>query len=128
LFFFASILFAFLFRKSFEFSLTAFVVSALVGALIPGVILLIYAKDPFRRQKESAKPKLMFNICMIAFLTFFMFNLVIALLTPNGKSLNNASIYLPSIYALVLPFFGIIFNVLYRTENYQIGYSREKKD
>jgi len=121
MFFIVCLLVVYILKGVFFYSLTAFILSAVCGLALPGSAISLYRKNPHKRQKENIKPKLCLNVCVIAFLAFFMLNLIVALLIPNGSSLNTPKIYVPSVYALSVPFFGICFNVLYKTDNYLIS-------
>lgn len=82
------------------------------------VMTIIWLRKPEKRIKDKINLKLLNSVCIAIFLVFFVLDLIVALLIPNGKSLNSPQIYSPIIIATSVLFFGTIFSILYKTENY----------
>lgn len=120
LYFIICILLLFLLRKTFAFSLTALLVCGGLALSVALVFALIWFRNPEKKKKDNINLKIINLACVGLFTVFFMLDLIVVLLMPNGKGLSSPSTYSPVIAASVLVFFGIIFSVLYKTDNYSV--------
>ena len=118
LYFIICILVLFLLRKTFEFSLTALLVCGGIALSVALVSALIWFRNPDKRKKDTINIKIINLACVGIFTVFFMVDLIVALLIPSGKGLSSPATYSPVIAASVSLFYGIIFTVLYKTDNY----------
>ncbi len=113
-----TLLVLYLLRSTFEFTLTAMLVCGSLALACALVVSLIWFRNPEKRRKDNVNLKVINAICIAFFTVFFMVDLIVALLIPNGKGLNSPSIYAPVIVASTSVFLGIMFTVLYKSENY----------
>lgn len=105
-------------RSIFGFSLTALIVCGSLALASALVVALVWFRNPDKRRKDKVNLKAI-NAGAIGFFTlFFMLDLIVALLVPGGKGLNSAEIYSPVIIASTSVFMGLIFTVLYKSDNY----------
>lgn len=106
--------------KPFSVNLTAFLSVMGVGLIFPVASTLIWFNAREKKKKACYNVKIILSACGIIYLTFFVINLIINLIIPNGRSVNSVSTYAPAVVFLVVPFFGLIFSVLYGTKNYHL--------
>ena len=121
LFYIITILALYLTRNAFEISKTTLLVVGGIGIIMPIAALIVFYQNPVKKKKDVINIKLILNICLIVYLAAFMINLIIALILPNGYSLNSLHIYAPCFVLLTIPFFGIIFTALYKSGNYHLS-------
>ena len=108
------------FVKDFEVTLNALLIVCGVMLVFPIAALAIFFSNPLKKKKDNLKPNIVLSICLIIYFAFFIVNLIVSLLIPNGKSLNSPATYAPAVAGLVIPFFGLIFALLYKTGNYHL--------
>ena len=108
------------FVKDFGVSLNALLIVCGIMLIFPIVALFVCFNNPLKRKKDNLRPKIVLSICLIIYLAYFIVNLIINLLIPNGNSLNSPATYAPAVAGLVIPFFGCIFALLYKTGNYHL--------
>lgn len=113
-----TLLVLYLLRSTFEFTLTAMLVCGSLALACALIVALIWFRNPEKRRKDTVNLKVINAICIGFFTVFFMVDLIVSLLIPNGKGLNSPSVYSPVIVASTSVFFGIIFSILYKSENY----------
>lgn len=105
-------------KNIFGFTLTALLVCgslALAGALIAS---LIWFRNPDKRRRDTVNLKAI-NAATIGFFTvFFMIDLIVSLLVPGSKGLTSPEIYSPVIIASTSVFLGLVFTLLYKSDNY----------
>ena len=106
--------------KPFNVSLDAFLIVGGIALIAPAACLLISINNPEKRIKDNINIKIILAICGIVYLAFFIINLIISLLIPNGYSLNSAPTYAPAIICLTVPMFGVFLSILYKTNNYHL--------
>ncbi len=105
-------------RNTFGFSLTALIVCGSIALALALCVALVWFRNPDKRRKDKVNLKAI-NAATIGFFTlFFMLDLIVALLVPGGKGLQSPEIYSPVIIASTSVFMGLIFTVLYKSENY----------
>lgn len=107
--------------KPFGVTLTAFITILCIGAIAPAATALVCFRNKDAKKKDNFNTKIILAISGIIYLTFFVVNLIVNLVVPNGHSLNSLSTYAPSIIFLVVPFFGTTLCLLYRTKNYHLN-------
>ncbi len=107
--------------KPFEVTLTAFLTILCIGAIAPVAATLVWFKSKDAKKKDNFNTKIIIAASGIIYLTFFVVNLIVNLIVPNGHSLNSLATYSPSIIFLVVPFFGATLCLLYRTKNYHLN-------
>lgn len=107
--------------KPFGVSLTAFLTILCIGAIAPVAAALVWFKSKDAKKKDNFNTKIILAASGIIYLTFFVVNLIVNLIVPNGHSLNSLATYAPSIIFLVVPFFGATLCLLYRTKNYHLN-------
>lgn len=108
------------FVKDFEVSLNAVLIVCGVMLIFPIGALIVSFSSPLKKKKDNLKPKIVLALCLIIYFAFFIVNLIVSLLIPNGKSLNSPATYAPAVAGLVIPFFGLVFALLYKTGNYHL--------
>lgn len=106
--------------KPFQVSLNAFLIIGGLGLIAPIAALLLYFNNPSKKKKDNINIKIILSIVGIVYFTVFVISIVINLLIPNGLSLNSYATYAPCIVSLVIPFFGAVFAILYKTKNYHL--------
>jgi hypothetical protein len=89
-----------------------------VAIIFPIISLIQYFNNPNKRKKDNIRINIILPICLVLYFGFLVLNIIIELLIPNGYSINSPQIYAPSIIVLVVPFFGIIFTLFYKSEIY----------
>ncbi len=107
--------------KPFNVNLTAFLTILCIGAIAPVASALVWFSNKDAKKKDNFHTKIILAASGIIYLTFFVVNLIINLIVPNGHSLNSLATYAPSIIFLVVPFFGAMLCLLYRTKNYHLN-------
>lgn len=107
--------------KPFDVTLTAFLTILCIGAIAPVAAALVWFKNKDAKKKDNFNTKIILAASGIIYLTFFVVNLIVNLIVPNGHSLNSLATYAPSIIFLVVPFFGATLCLLYRTKNYHLN-------
>ncbi len=107
--------------KQFQVSLNAFFIIGGLGLIAPITGLLIFFNNPLKKKKDNINIKIILSIVGIVYFTVFVISIVANLLIPNDLSLNSYATYAPCIVALVIPFFGAVFTVLYKTKNYHLN-------
>lgn len=107
--------------KPFGVSLTAFLTILCIAIIAPVVATLAWINGKDRKKKDNFNTKIVLAASGIVYLTFFVINLIINLIIPNGHSLNSPETYAPAIIFLVVPFFGCITTVLYKSKNYHLN-------
>jgi hypothetical protein len=105
-------------RAYFDFSLAAACGCVVVSLAAALTVLAVWLKNPNKRKKDVINLKAINAVTISLFTVFFLIDLVAALLIPNGKSLNSPQIYAPVMIASTSLFFGMIFSVLHKSENY----------
>ena len=107
--------------KPFGVTLTAFLTILCIGAIAPVAAALVWFRSKDAKKKDNFNTKIILAASGIIYLTFFVVNLIVNLIVPNGHSLNSLATYAPSIIFLVVPFFGATLCLLYRTKNYHLN-------
>lgn len=107
--------------KPFGVTLTAFLTILCLGTVAPVAATLVWFKCKDAKKKDNFNMKIILAASGIIYLTFFVVNLIINLIVPNGHSLNSLATYAPSIIFLVAPFFGATLCLLYKTKNYHLN-------
>lgn len=105
----------------------AFAVSNKAISILAGLGTAVFAgfelylwMNAKKKRKDNLKINRILTICGIVYLAFFVMDIVIALLVPNGNSINSPAIYAPCVPTLVIPFFGLIFAVIYKSKKFHI--------
>lgn len=121
LFFVVTILALYLTRSYFDISKTTLYIVGGLGIIVPIAGLIVFYQNPNKKKKDTVNLKLIINICFIVYLAAFMINLIFALIVPSEYSLNSLHIYAPCFMLLIIPFFSIIFALLYKSDKYHLN-------
>ncbi len=113
-----TLLVLYLTRTVFEFPTSALIAIGAVAVAIALVGVIIWFQKPDKRKKDNVNVKALNAITIAIFLVVVMLDLIISLLIPNGYSLNSPKVYAPAIVATTIPFFGLVFTLLYKSGNY----------
>lgn len=89
-----------------------------IASIFPIFCLIQYFTNPNKRKKDNIRINIILPICLVIYLGFLVLNIIIELLIPNGYSINSSEIYAPSVIALVVPFYGLIYTIFYKIEIY----------
>ena len=106
--------------KAFDFSLAAMLIIGGIMLIVPVISLLISVNNPLKRKNDNLNVLKILAICAIIYLAVFIIDIIVCLIIPNGYSLNSAPTYAACIICLVIPFFGCIFSLLYKTKRYHM--------
>lgn len=118
LFFVLMLLTVFLAKNSFSINNKVLLSLGCVFIIVPIICLIQYFANPNKRKKDNVRLNVVLPICIVVYLGFLVLNIIIQLLIPRGYSINSPQIYAPSIIALVIPFFGILFTLFYKSNLY----------
>lgn len=113
-----TLLVLYLTRSVFEFSIPALITIGAISIAAALVFVVIWFQKPEKRKKDNLNIKALNAITVAIFLVVVMLDLIISLLIPNGHSLNSPQVYSPIIIATTVPFFGLVFTLLYKSGNY----------
>ncbi|HOO22278.1 MAG TPA: helix-turn-helix transcriptional regulator [Clostridia bacterium] len=105
-------------KNSFTANSKALLTVGCVAIVFPIVCHIRYFSNPNKRKKDNVRLNVILPLCLVVYIAFLVLNIIIELLIPQGYSINSPQIYAPSIVALVIPFFGIVFTILYKTNLY----------
>ena len=106
--------------KPFEFSLGAFFIILRLALIAPVVSLLISINNPLKKKNDNINIIKILAICGIVYVAAFIIDIIVCLIIPDGNSLNSAPTYSACIICLTIPFFGLIFSILYKTKRYHM--------
>lgn len=118
LFFVLMLLVLYLAKNSFSVNNKLLLSFGCVTIIVPIICLIQYFANPNKRKKDNVRLNVILPACIVTYIAFLLLNIIIELLIPRGYSINSSQIYAPSIIALVIPFFGILFTVLYKSNLY----------
>jgi DNA-binding MarR family transcriptional regulator len=118
LFFVLMLLAVYLAKDSFVINSKVILTLGCIGVIVPIICLIQFFANPNKRKKDNVRLNVILPICLVVYIAFLVLNIIIELLIPRGYSINSPQIYAPSIIALVIPFFGIIFAVFYKSNLY----------
>ncbi|MFA6866615.1 MAG: PadR family transcriptional regulator [Clostridia bacterium] len=118
LFYVLMLLTLFLAKSKFAPNNVALLTFGCVGVILPIITLVNYLINPNKRKKDNIKLNVLVPVCFFIYFIFLLLNIIIELLIPNGLSINSPQIYAPSIVALVIPFFGLLYLVLCKSGMY----------
>lgn len=113
-----TLLVLYLTRSVFEFPTPALITIGAISIAVALVFVVIWFQKPEKRKKDNINIKALNAITVAIFLVVVMLDLIISLLIPNGHSLNSPQVYSPIIIATTVPFFGLVFTLLYKSSNY----------
>lgn len=106
--------------KPFGVALNAILIISGIALIAPIAALLCSMNNPDKKKKDNINIKIVMAVSFIIYLAFFIINVIITLIIPNGNSLNSAATYAPCVVCLAVPMFGIFFAILYSTNNYHL--------
>ncbi len=118
LFFVLMLLTVYLAQDKFAVSSKVLISLGCIGIIVPIVCLIQYFANPSKRKKDNVRLNVVLPICFVVYIAFLVLNIIVELLIPRGYSINSPQIYTPSIIALVVPFFGIIYAIFYKSNLY----------
>ncbi len=102
-------------------SITAYVIIAVVGLLIPIVPTLIWAGNPTKRIKAKFNPSSSIINAIIVFIIISAIAIIVSLVVPSLKvDFTKGSAYVPYIIASNIPISVLIYGLLYKSNNYHL--------
>ena len=106
-----------LFKNVFGISLTVMHVLAGVGFIAPLFGVINYVRNPRKKKKDATNLKLLNSVLLMAFVVLCM-AVVVYYLFASKYNLTSSQMYAPAIILSTLPFSGLIFSILYKSDRY----------
>lgn len=109
------------FSDIFLYSDKTVLIIGLCGLMIPLLGFTVYLTEPKKKNKASFNFRLKISYAIMAVLLIFVTNLIISLVTPSiALTLNDAALYPPVIFSLVIPVSIVIYYLLYYSNVYTV--------
>ena len=106
-----------LFKNIFGISLTVMHVLAGIGFFVAFFGVIHFARNPRKKKKDATNLKLLNSVLLMIFVVLYM-AVVVYYLFSSKYNLTSTQMYAPAIILSTLPFSGLIFSVLYKSDRY----------
>ena len=106
-----------LFKSAFGISLTVMHVVVAIGFVFAAFGVINYARNPRKKKKDATNLKLLNSVLLMTFIVLFM-GVVVYYLFTSKYNLTSSQMYAPAIILSTIPFSGLMFSILYKSDRY----------